>query len=241
MRALLIALCLLTTLPATAQDWQLASRAGQRGDVTVYVKPVPGNPLKAFKGIIEVPQPMLSVMAVMGDIDRYPEWVFQCSGAEMRPDEWGRDVIRILIQGIWPVSDRDGVARSTIKQNPETLAITIHSRDVDDVFPPQDGYVRLPGLDNTFLMEPLDDGWTRITFQTFVDPGGYIPAWLANLVATRAPTYSLTRMAVLLKEERYQLDSVDQLPLEFPGIHDMVFPSLQNKPETTPQNPDTPL
>jgi hypothetical protein len=227
MKRLLSAFCLLICLPVAAQDWELARQADERGDVTVYVKPVPGNPLKAFKGIIEVPQPMLSVMAVMGDIDRYPEWVFQCSGAEMRPDEWGKDVIRILIQGIWPVSDRDGVARSTISQDPESLAITIHSQAAKGVFPPQDGYVRLPDLDNTFLFEPLEDGWTRITFETFVDPGGYIPAWLANLVATRAPTYSLTQMSRLLTEERYALDSVDALPLEFPGVEQMIFPSLQ--------------
>lgn len=229
MKKLLVAFCLLFCLPATAQDWELAREAEDRGDVTVYVKPVPGNPLKAFKGIIEVPQPMLSVMAVMGDIERYPDWVFQCSGVEMRPDEWGRDVIRILIQGIWPVSDRDGVARSTITQDPDSLAITIHSRDAEGVLPPQDGYVRLPRLDNTFLFEPLEDGWTRITFETFVDPGGYIPAWLANLVATQAPTYSLTRMAELLKEERYKMNSVDALPLAFPGVHQMVFPSLERE------------
>lgn len=227
MKKLLTALCLLLCLPASAQDWELAREAKERGEVTVYVKPVPGNPLKAFKGIIEVPQPMLSVMAVMGDIERYPDWVFQCSGAEMRPQEWGRDVIRIRIQGIWPVSDRDGVARSTITQDPESLAITIHSQDAQGVFPPQNDFVRLPELDNIFLIEPLEDGWTRITFETFVDPGGYIPAWLANLVATRAPTYSLTRMAELLKEERYRMSSVDELPLEFPGIDRMTFPSLQ--------------
>lgn len=225
-RTCLSALLLLLAGTTLAGEWELVREAEQRGDVTVYVQPVPGNPLKAFKGIIEVPQSMLSVLAVMGDIERYPEWIFQCSDAEMRPQAWGPNVIRILIKGIWPVSDRDGVMESTFAQDPDSLAITIHSREVSGVFPPQDDYVRLPDLDNIFRMEPLEDGFTRITFRTFVDPGGYIPAWLANLVATKAPTYSLTNLARLLKEEQYHLASVDQLPLDFPGVREMTFPGL---------------
>lgn len=211
--------------PAGEADWELKRKGEKPGEVTVHVRPVEESPINMFRGIIEVPQPMLSVMAVMGDIDRYPEWVFQCSDAEIKPDEWGPDIIRIKINGIWPVSDRDIAARSTIEQDPDTLAITIHSRAAEGVVPEQKGWLRIPALDNRFLLEPLDNGGTRITFRTFVDPGGYIPAWLANFVAVRAPEYTLTRMAELLADDRYAIDSVDALPLEFPGIDEMRFPS----------------
>lgn len=211
---------------ADNEDWELIQRADEAGEVTVHVKPVEDNPIKMFRGIVEVPQPMLSVMAVMGDIQRYPEWVFQCDDAEIRPDEWGPDIIRIKINGIWPVSDRDIAAQSTIEQDPDTRAITIHSRAIRDVVPEQDGWLRIPELDNRFRLEPLDNGNTRITFRTFVDPGGRIPAWLANFVATRAPRQTLNRMAELLREPRYHLDSVDELPLDFPGVDEITFPSL---------------
>ena len=170
----------------------------------------------------------------MGDIERYPDWVFQCSDAEVRPEEWGRNVIRIKINGIWPVSDRDIAARSTINQDPESGTITIHSEAVKDVVPEQKGWLRIPDLDNRFRLEPLDNGGSRITFRTFVNPGGNIPAWLANFVATRAPEYTLTNMAELLKKERYALDSVDELPIQFPGIEEMTFPSLQPGTDEAP-------
>lgn len=239
MRTSLIAIltglsCLALSLPLNAAEWSRVREADERGDVDVFVKPVKDNPLKAFKGIIEVPQPMLSVMAIMGDLETYPEWVFQCSGVDYRPKEWGKDVIRIRINGIWPVSDRDGVFRSTITQNPDTDAITIHSKDTDGVFPPREGFVRLPDLDNKFIMEPLEDGWTRITFRTFVDPGGHIPAWLANFVATRAPEHTLTNMARLLERNRYAINSVEDLPIQFPGIGAMRFPSLEEGSDGIP-------
>ncbi len=220
---------------AKDDDWKQVREADQRGEVDVFVRPVANSPIKMFRGVIEVPQPMLSVMAVMGDIKRYPEWVFQCSDAEIRPDEWGRDVIRIKINGIWPVSDRDIAARSTIEQNPDTNAITIHSRALEGVVPEQENWLRIPELDNRFRLEPLEDGGSRIMFRTFVNPGGHIPAWLANFVATRAPEYTLTHMAELLQKDRYQLTAVDELPLQFPGIDKMTFPSLaRNSDRKTP-------
>jgi hypothetical protein len=218
---------LLLTSPVSADDWEQVRDAEARTDVAVYVKPVADNPLNAFMGVVEVPYSMLRIMAVLGDIDRFPEWVYQCDRAEMRPEEWGRDIVHIRIKGIWPVSDRDVVTRSTIKQDPETGTITLHSVHANDILPPQDGYVRLPDLDNRFILEPLDDGWTRITFRTFVDPGGYIPAWLANLVATRAPTTTLTKMQNLLAEDRYELSSTAELPLQFPELENLRFPSLK--------------
>lgn len=227
-RFLLLALALVVnTTQARDGDWEQVREADEPGEVDVFVRPVEDSPIKMFRGVITVPQPMLSVLALMGDIERYPDWVFQCSDAEMKPQQWGPDVIRIKINGIWPVSDRDMAARSTMTQNPETQAITIHSRAVDGVVPEQEGWLRIPELDNRFRVEPLDNGRTRITFRTFVDPGGQIPAWLANFVATRAPEYTLTNMAELLKKDRYELNAVDELPIVFPGIEDMIFPSLQ--------------
>lgn len=235
-RFLVLAIVLaVNTTRANNDDWKQVREADKPGEVDVFVRPVDDSPIKMFRGVIQVPQPMLSVLALMGDIERYPDWVFQCSDAEVRPEQWGRDVIRIKINGIWPVSDRDIAARSTMEQNPDTNAITIHSQAVDGVVPKQDDWLRIPELDNRFRLEPLDNGRTRITFRTFVNPGGHIPAWLANFVATRAPEYTLTNMAELLKKERYALDSVDELPIEFPGVKQMTFPSLQSgDTNTTP-------
>lgn len=227
------------TVRAENADWKQVREADKPGEVDVFVRPVDDSPIKMFRGVIQVPQPMLSVMALMGDIERYPDWVFQCSDAEIKPDQWGPDVIRIKINGIWPVSDRDIAARSTMKQNPDTNAITIHSQAVHDVVPEQEGWLRIPELDNRFRLESLDNGRTRITFRTFVDPGGHIPAWLANFVATRAPEYTLTHMAEFLKQDRYQLDSVDELPTEFPGVKQMTFPSLEKMRAEKPES-DTP-
>lgn len=225
MKRIVIALVtiLLCQLASASANWELVREAKQRDDVKTWERPVPGNSLNAFKGIIEVPHSMLTVLAVLGDIENFPEWVYQCDGAHLLP-EFGHDVAYVHIAGIWPVSARDIVTRTTLSQDPKTLTITMHSVAEPNLLPKQKGTVRLPALDNSFILEPMADGWTRVTFETFVDPGGFIPSWLANIVATRAPRDTLEGMYKMMEDEKYHIQSADQLPEQFEGTEKMAFP-----------------
>ena len=225
MRTLALLCCLLLTTPLFAgTDWELVREGESRGDVTTWVKPIPGNPLKAFRGMIEVPHSMLTAFAVLGDVPRYDEWVFQCDGARLLPD-LGNDIAYVHVAGIWPVSDRDIVTRTDFSQDADSLAIDMHSIAVPSLYPPEKGTVRVRHLDNRFTVTPLPDGWTRITFETFADPGGFIPGWLANLVAERAPRDSLNGMARLMQEPQYQITRASQLPPQFVALRSMTFPA----------------
>ncbi|MBQ0754396.1 MAG: hypothetical protein KBT87_06705 [Gammaproteobacteria bacterium] len=234
MRLTLATIAMLSVISLHAQaaadtsnsSWEKVRHAKQRGDVTTWVRPVPGNPLKAFKGQIEVPHNMLTVFAVFGDIERFPQWVYQCDYARLLP-ELGNDIAYIHIAGIWPVDDRDVVARTTLSQDPNTLAISVHTVAVKSLYPEQKKTVRIPNLESSFIMEPLHDGWTRLTFETFADPGGAIPAWLANLVATRAPRDTLEDMHKLMPEAQYQINDIAELPPQFPQLTSMVFPNAK--------------
>lgn len=219
---LMLVYCLLP-VSALADEWTQVRVASERTDVSTWVRPIAGNPLNAFRGETEVPYPMLTAIAVLADVGNFPEWVFQCHFARLMP-EVSDELAYIHIEGIWPVSDRDAVVRTTIIQNSETLQTTLYSVAAHGVLDEVEGTVRLPALENRFILEPLADGWTRITFETFVDPGGMIPAWLANLVATRAPLTTLQKMQKRMAKSRYHLKDKSELPIQLPGTGEMVFP-----------------
>lgn len=221
-RLLVLACCLLSA-SVLANDWKQVRTARERTDISTWVKPIEGNPLNAFRGQTEVPYPMLTAIAVLADVENYPEWVFQCHSARLMP-EAGDDLAYIYIKGIWPVSDRDGVARTTISQDPLTLTTEIRSVAARGLVDEVPGTVRIPELENRFVFERLPDGWTRITFETRVDPGGMIPAWLANFVATRAPLTTLQKMHARMALSRYHLKDKSELANQLPGTEDMIFP-----------------
>lgn len=213
-----------TTLatPLHADDWNRTLKGEFRSDVSTWARDVPGQTLQAFRGRVEVPYTMLEVLAVLADVDNFPKWVFQCDRAIHLRDA-GDDLIYIRIRGIWPAEDRDVVTRSQVRQDPQSLAITIHSRADNSFYPEQGKTVRMPEFENLFILEPRRDGWTRVTFQTFANPGGALPDWLANMVATDAPRDTLTALQKQLKNKRYHIRDISELPFTLPGAESMVF------------------
>ena len=222
-RPLLLIALLLTSLSAHAGDadnWALTRDGTFRSDIRTWARDIPGQDLQAFRGRVELPYSQLEVLAVLADIDNFPKWIFQCDGARHLTDV-GDDIVYIHIKGIWPVDDRDVVTRTRISQNPQTGTISIHSSADNGLYPVQKKTVRMPEFENLFTLEPRHDGWTRITFETFANPGGAIPAWLANLVATRAPYETLRDMKKRLKKKRYHISDRQQLPFTLPGLDTM--------------------
>lgn len=224
-----LALFLLLPFPAQAADttsndgWRVSHAAKAPDFITTWKKSLPGKSLDAFKGEITVPHSMLTVLAVMADLANYPTWVFQCDSAEFLP-KLGPNIAYMYINGIWPVSDRDAVLRNTLKQDPTSLAVTIHTVATPRLMPEKDGVVRMPALDNYFVLTPLSPTETRITFTTFADPGGMIPAWLANFVAVSAPFDTLRDMKKRMALPQYQITRIEQLPMLLPGAENIQLP-----------------
>ena len=207
---------------ATEGSWEPTLEGEFRGDISTWAREVPGFDLKAFRGRVDMPYTALEVLAVLADFDNFPKWVFQCDDAQ-HVRELGNDVVYIHIKGIWPVDDRDVVTRTRIIQDARTNKIVIHSRAANELLPPRENTVRMPALENLFILEPLTDGWTRVTFQTFADPGGEIPSWLANFVSTRAPLDTLSGMRERLSLKQYHINDYRELGFTLPGVETMDF------------------
>lgn len=205
------------------QDWELTRKGEFRSEVSTWVREIPGQQLNAFRGRVTLPYTLLEVLAALADIENYPKWVFKCHDTE-HLREIGDDIVYVHIK-IWPVTDRDVVTRSKVLQDPNTLTVTIHTWADNDLLPEKKKIVRMPELENLFILEPQRDGWTRVTFQTFADPGGAIPGWVANVVATQAPLDTLRGLKKRLKKKQYHVTRLEQLPFTLPGMDTMTFPT----------------
>src|SRR5690606_15878926 len=196
-----LALMLPALATASTEEWTQTRSGEFRGDISVWTRDIPGQSLKAFRGRVDMPYTQLEILAALADIEQFPKWVFQCSEAAHRTDI-ADDVIYIRIKGIWPVDDRDAVTRSRLMQNPQTRTVSVHTWSEATLLPEQKKTVRMPQLENLFILEPQKDGWTRVTFQTFANPGGYIPFWIANMVTTSAPLDTLNDLREHLRNKK---------------------------------------
>lgn len=210
---LLAAASLVAGSAAVAQTgagaWEPMNQAQGREAVNTWSRPVEGMTVKAFRGVTEVPHNALAVLAVLADTRALPAWVFQMESAQT-PEGQPADRVYARFKGIWPASARDVLFRTTVSQNKDGV-ILVESRHLDGM-PAQEGYVRMPYLNNAFRLTPLDGGWTRVEFETAIDLGGLVPGWLANAVSTRAPLVTLQKLHQQIKKPAYQIKSTAELP-----------------------------
>ncbi len=213
----LLLLAFVAASAAAETAWTPTREAADRDQVATWTREVAGSPVKAFRGVVEVPHGPVPVLAAITAVDTFPEWIFQVQASEAVAGTGGaRTYMRF--NGIWPVSDRDVVLDNSVSQDPDSGAVTLHSVNAEGARPPSEGYVRIPALDNRFVVTPLADGWTRVEFRTFVDPGGKVPVWLANLVATKAPLVTLEGLREQLEKPRFKNAGKDDLPAIFDGV-----------------------
>jgi hypothetical protein len=220
--ALALACALLAWDPAHAADnWEVVQQQPGREGINTWVRAVDGMAVKAFKGSTEVHQTALTVLAVLADIKGLCNWVYQCKRSA-QADGFSPEHSYMQFKGVWPASDRDVLIRSVVTQQADG-SILVESRQATGM-PPQEGFVRMPYLNNSFRLVPLPGQWTRVTFETQVDLGGLVPAWLANAVSTRAPLITLQGLQTQVGLPRYQIRSVEALPAHYHQGKALVLP-----------------
>lgn len=187
---------------AAASGWD---HAGDRDGIQVWTRTIPGAPLKDFRGVTVVEQPLDVVVAAVTDVAAYPEWFFQMKEARIVQGERLDDAhVYFMIGGIWPVSDRDAVIRATVSQDPRTLAVHMAADAAPDFLPPVPGRVRMPAMKSGWKLTPLSATRTEIELIGNADPGGWIPLWLANSVVQMMPRETLKRLRVQMAVPKYR-------------------------------------
>lgn len=198
----------LATEPSPAPDdggWISAAKARTPEDISLWTRMVPGAELKAFRGATHVKVPMESMVAFAYDTAAMPDWVFRCKQARILADNPDGSVyVYMTIDGIWPLEDRDAVVKVTPEYVPATGEVRLTGIAAPDYFPHQPGFIRIPSIETSWSIRPVDDGMLRVEWTGHVDPAGNVPRWLANSVATIIPRYTLKHLRELVADPKWQ-------------------------------------
>ncbi|MBK8131610.1 MAG: START domain-containing protein [Gammaproteobacteria bacterium] len=186
---------------ATAAEWTSVS---ERDGIAVWTRRLPGAPLKDFRGRMDVDKPLGAVVAVLTDFPAYAQWFLHMREARVLEGTSLADVsIYLVIDGVWPVRDRDAVARAEVSQESDTLATRMMLLATPRKIPPVAGRVRMPILQSGWELTPLSPTATRIEVIGSADPGGSIPRWLANAAVVMMPRETLKGLRRQLALPKY--------------------------------------
>lgn len=195
--------CALSFANAQDRDWKLITN---KDDIKVYRAHTDDSPIKTFRGEAEIAlQDFRSIGAIMDDYDFLASWLHMVSGIEhIAYASPSNRTVWLKTELPWPVSDRDTGLKIGLEQDPETFVLTVPFAHAAEAIPKQKGYARIPRMEGYLRFTPMEPGHMHFTIEVILDPGGYVPAWLANMILRDIPYFSLKRFRQFANTKRYQ-------------------------------------
>jgi hypothetical protein len=201
-----------TSVKILAAEPQWESVKNEDG-IHIYLRDVSGSDIQAFKGEVKIQSSIESLLALLLDEESCPEWVYQC--IEPAVVERVSEDEHIFYQANdmpFPSTNRDVLFRMRITEDPTTKVATVYFENTADYCKKKDSlvckkinrseYVRIQTFTGFYQFTPAGNGWTHVTWEQHIEPGGNLPNWLVNSLLVDIPFNSLKGMVALIS--RYQ-------------------------------------
>ena len=197
----LAAALLIVLMPFHDGNWELRK---DKDGIRVYTKHVEGSGLKAIKAVTTFHAPLETCVAVLRDIPHLTELFLDTRGVKKVSQGETEQIHYMEMEAPWPVADRDGAFRLVYDYDAATKTVVVDAKIKPDAYPVQDGMVRLTKGGGTWTFKSLDESHTQLEYFFHGEPGGSIPAFLANSVVEENPLKMMMNFHQLVKLERYQ-------------------------------------
>ena len=193
--AALLAGLLLFAGTAAAAEWE---RVSDKDGLLVERRAVAGSPFPEFRATARSPLPPAAIFDTLWRHEEYFAFIPHLKRLELLSDT-GDERVTYEQVAVPLARDRDYTvrARKRVDQAAQRYEITFTS--ANEAGPPPDGrYVRVSSIRGGWIVEPGIDGQGSILrYDVQTEPGGAIPAWIANR-AQRGAVADLVR-AVLAR------------------------------------------
>jgi hypothetical protein len=160
----------------------------ERDGIKVYTRSEESNPVKSYKGEMDVHSTMEVMSDVIGNIKSFEWWDEGITEIKVLGFEKEKFIRYYLVYDVpWPFSDRDLCVESLITHDSLTGKRVVRASPLTGVIPEKPDLVRIINYWQQWSMQPLDNGMMHVILEGSVDPGGNIPVWIVNMVITDTP------------------------------------------------------
>ena len=89
--------------------------------ITIYTRATETSKYKELKAIFQIKSSLSSVIALLNDVETYPQWVYRCETSKVLKKNSDQHLIRYqTIVAPWPVDNRDVVVEVNSYQDAKT-------------------------------------------------------------------------------------------------------------------------
>lgn len=194
MRAIPFCLVFLRLIPtgSGSNDWTLKD---QKDGISVYSR---RSELSKFNDIeveIDLPGTVAQLSSILLDVQKYPQWVYSTKSSALMEKTGQRECVYYSeISVPWPLTNRDFYAELVLSNDSVQHSSRLVSRGMKDFQPEKKGLVRIPWSRAIWNITQKSDKMIHVQYVLQVDPGGSLPAWIANLFASKGPIESFENL-----------------------------------------------
>lgn len=165
------------------------------GDIKVYKRTREGTDLKEVRIDNVFHVPAADLVRELDDADNYFQWIYKCGESKVLATPSENEIVYYTLANVpSPVWDRDIVAHSFYEYNPETKTHFYQSHVPEndaEYMPERKKVVRVKDYGSTWTIKEVGENKIETINTVYMDPGGSIPNWLANMTLTKGPTKSM--------------------------------------------------
>ncbi len=185
--------------PSQAQyNWKLEK---QKNGISVYLSDVDGSDFKAVKVECTLTGTYAKLIALLTNVSHFSEWIYHNKTSKLMKKNSALDFIYYSETSMpWPLSNRDAVIQLQIKTDSLPKFLSISGRGLPTYLPRIWGNVRVPHYKADWKVTMPTANTIQISYLLEIDPGGDIPAWIANSFADKGPYGTFSNMAEELKK-----------------------------------------
>jgi len=179
--------------------------------IEIYYRNIKKNGFEylEFKGACYVTSTLTVVSAVIRDAGEMHKWVYNVESAKSDTISDTERYTYIVHKSIGLIfKQRDSYVHSFISQNPNTFEVVIKGISAPDKISRRNKYIRIERGESEWKLIPITKSITKVVFQGYADPGGWISASLLTPLAKsklwKLPYYSLLGLKDQVKKYKYK-------------------------------------
>ncbi|MDX1694900.1 MAG: hypothetical protein R3208_14130 [Ketobacteraceae bacterium] len=162
--------------------------------IRVYTRHQPGSYYRAYRAEMTLEGDMAPYLALFEDVSGYRDWMHTTIISELIEQPADDEKHIYMVNRNFPIADRDYYARLKTCRD-EQGDIRVHWDLLER--PLHGGRIRVEKLNALITMEPLDKRRFRASLQGHFEPGGKVPALLANALVTDMPFHTFLKVRKL--------------------------------------------
>jgi hypothetical protein len=175
----------LITFDSGTSDWRLKD---QRDGIFIYSRHSEFSKFNDIEVEMDLPGTVAQLSSILLEVEKYPQWAYSTKSSTLIKKIANNELVYYSeISAPWPLSNRDYYADVLVSCDSSKHSWCLVSSGLKDFLPEKKGLVRIPRSKAVWTISQKSERSIHLQYVLQVDPGGCLPAWIANMFATKGP------------------------------------------------------